>query len=159
MSHGLCALQRPLLRPSSSHDRPRAEHLSPDLSPGILSFRPRLEPARSPSEPSPSLLAGVPGRRDQAAHRRSRLLWLFQWMKDMWRSDPCYAEYGVDGSTCSFFIYLSEVSSFLWLCGVWGWTVCSVAEPGISKAEKRVLFSHEGPVIPFCMTLLCPQVA
>lgn len=107
-----------VLRPSSSHGRPRAEHLSPDLSPGIPSFRPRLEPARSPSEPSPSLLAGVPGRRDQAAHRRSRLLWLFQWMKDMWRSDPCYAEYGVDGSTCSFFIYLSEVSSFLWLCGV-----------------------------------------
>ncbi|XP_030884095.1 alpha-1,6-mannosylglycoprotein 6-beta-N-acetylglucosaminyltransferase A [Leptonychotes weddellii] len=31
-----------------------------------------------------------------------------KWMKDMWRSDPCYAEYGVDGSTCSFFIYLSE---------------------------------------------------
>lgn len=32
-----------------------------------------------------------------------------QWMKDMWRSDPCYGNYGVDGSTCSFFIYLSEV--------------------------------------------------
>uniref|UniRef100_A0A8C2BD47 alpha-1,6-mannosyl-glycoprotein 6-beta-N-acetylglucosaminyltransferase n=1 Tax=Cyprinus carpio TaxID=7962 RepID=A0A8C2BD47_CYPCA len=31
------------------------------------------------------------------------------WMKDMWRSDPCYSNYGVDGSTCSFFIYLSEV--------------------------------------------------
>ncbi|KAM5125619.1 alpha-1,6-mannosylglycoprotein 6-beta-N-acetylglucosaminyltransferase A-like [Callospermophilus lateralis] len=31
-----------------------------------------------------------------------------KWMKDMWRSDPCYADYGVDGSTCSFFIYLSE---------------------------------------------------
>uniref|UniRef100_A0A8C2BDM6 alpha-1,6-mannosyl-glycoprotein 6-beta-N-acetylglucosaminyltransferase n=1 Tax=Cyprinus carpio TaxID=7962 RepID=A0A8C2BDM6_CYPCA len=33
------------------------------------------------------------------------------WMKDMWRSDPCYSNYGVDGSTCSFFIYLSEVRS------------------------------------------------
>ncbi|KAM5126083.1 uncharacterized protein ACOB7L_006381 [Callospermophilus lateralis] len=31
-----------------------------------------------------------------------------KWMKDMWRSDCCYADYGVDGSTCSFFIYLSE---------------------------------------------------
>ncbi|KAM5126434.1 alpha-1,6-mannosylglycoprotein 6-beta-N-acetylglucosaminyltransferase A-like, partial [Callospermophilus lateralis] len=31
-----------------------------------------------------------------------------KWMKDMWRSDRCYADYGVDGSTCSFFIYLSE---------------------------------------------------
>ncbi|XP_010789721.1 alpha-1,6-mannosylglycoprotein 6-beta-N-acetylglucosaminyltransferase A-like [Notothenia coriiceps] len=31
------------------------------------------------------------------------------WMKDMWRSDSCYGNYGVDGSTCSYFIYLSEV--------------------------------------------------
>lgn len=28
----------------------------------------------------------------------------------MWRSDSCYGSYGVDGSTCSFFIYLSEVT-------------------------------------------------
>ncbi|XP_053109583.1 alpha-1,6-mannosylglycoprotein 6-beta-N-acetylglucosaminyltransferase A [Hemicordylus capensis] len=35
-----------------------------------------------------------------------------KWMKDMWRSDPCYASYGVDGSTCSFFIYLSEVENW-----------------------------------------------
>lgn len=32
-------------------------------------------------------------------------------MKEMWRSDSCYGNYGVDGSTCSFFIYLSEVST------------------------------------------------
>lgn len=32
-------------------------------------------------------------------------------MKEMWRSDSCYSSYGVDGSTCSFFIYLSEVST------------------------------------------------
>uniref|UniRef100_A0A9J7WYK5 alpha-1,6-mannosyl-glycoprotein 6-beta-N-acetylglucosaminyltransferase n=1 Tax=Cyprinus carpio carpio TaxID=630221 RepID=A0A9J7WYK5_CYPCA len=37
------------------------------------------------------------------------------WMKDMWRSDPCYSNYGVDGSTCSFFIYLSEVRSHICL--------------------------------------------
>ncbi|XP_038607466.1 alpha-1,6-mannosylglycoprotein 6-beta-N-acetylglucosaminyltransferase A [Tachyglossus aculeatus] len=35
-----------------------------------------------------------------------------KWMRDMWRSDPCYASYGVDGSTCSFFIYLSEVENW-----------------------------------------------
>lgn len=34
-------------------------------------------------------------------------------MKEMWRSDSCYGNYGVDGSTCSFFIYLSEVSPSL----------------------------------------------
>ncbi|MED6270591.1 Alpha-1,6-mannosylglycoprotein 6-beta-N-acetylglucosaminyltransferase A [Characodon lateralis] len=33
-------------------------------------------------------------------------------MKEMWRSDSCYASYGVDGSTCSFFIYLSEVENW-----------------------------------------------
>ncbi|XP_029461215.1 alpha-1,6-mannosylglycoprotein 6-beta-N-acetylglucosaminyltransferase A isoform X1 [Rhinatrema bivittatum] len=35
-----------------------------------------------------------------------------KWMKDMWRSDSCYSSYGVDGSTCSFFIYLSEVENW-----------------------------------------------
>ncbi|KAJ8388363.1 hypothetical protein AAFF_G00133890 [Aldrovandia affinis] len=35
-----------------------------------------------------------------------------KWMKDMWRSDSCYGKYGVDGSTCSAFIYLSEVENW-----------------------------------------------
>ncbi|XP_008426685.1 alpha-1,6-mannosylglycoprotein 6-beta-N-acetylglucosaminyltransferase A [Poecilia reticulata] len=35
-----------------------------------------------------------------------------KWMKEMWRSDSCYSNYGVDGSTCSFFIYLSEVENW-----------------------------------------------
>ncbi|XP_053473358.1 alpha-1,6-mannosylglycoprotein 6-beta-N-acetylglucosaminyltransferase A [Ictalurus furcatus] len=35
-----------------------------------------------------------------------------KWMKDMWRSDACYANYGVDGTMCSFFIYLSEVENW-----------------------------------------------
>uniref|UniRef100_G3NBW4 alpha-1,6-mannosyl-glycoprotein 6-beta-N-acetylglucosaminyltransferase n=1 Tax=Gasterosteus aculeatus TaxID=69293 RepID=G3NBW4_GASAC len=34
------------------------------------------------------------------------------WMKVSWRSDPCYSRYGVNGSLCSFLVYLSEVSSF-----------------------------------------------
>ena len=29
----------------------------------------------------------------------------------MWQSDPCYASYGVDGSECSFLMYLSEVGN------------------------------------------------
>lgn len=53
-------------------------------------------------------------------------------MKDMWRSDPCYADYGVDGSTCSFFIYLSEVSG---LGGVDGrGSQIFAATPGIQRA-------------------------
>ncbi|WAR09940.1 MGT5A-like protein [Mya arenaria] len=31
-----------------------------------------------------------------------------EWMKNMWQSDPCYASFGVDGSTCSFIMFLSE---------------------------------------------------
>lgn len=50
-------------------------------------------------------------QRDSVRLKHNPVLVLFQWMKDMWRSDPCYASYGVDGSTCSFFIYLSEVSN------------------------------------------------
>ncbi|ESP01772.1 hypothetical protein LOTGIDRAFT_172419 [Lottia gigantea] len=34
------------------------------------------------------------------------------WMKTMWKSDKCYASYGVDGSDCSFIMYLSEVEGF-----------------------------------------------
>ncbi|XP_069791302.1 alpha-1,6-mannosylglycoprotein 6-beta-N-acetylglucosaminyltransferase A isoform X2 [Narcine bancroftii] len=45
---------------------------------------------------------------DGFPHCESKL----KWMKTMWRSDPCYASYGVDGSTCSFFIYLSEVENW-----------------------------------------------
>ncbi|KAJ0058404.1 hypothetical protein NL108_013884, partial [Boleophthalmus pectinirostris] len=35
------------------------------------------------------------------------------WMRSRWTSDPCYAFYGVDGSDCSFLVYLSEVE---WFC-------------------------------------------
>ncbi|KAK6165886.1 hypothetical protein SNE40_022707 [Patella caerulea] len=34
------------------------------------------------------------------------------WMSKMWKSDNCYASYGVDGSDCSFIMYLSEVEGF-----------------------------------------------
>lgn len=35
-----------------------------------------------------------------------------EWMKQMWQSDPCYAAYGVDGSVCSFIMYLSEIEGW-----------------------------------------------
>uniref|UniRef100_A0A3B3DEA7 alpha-1,6-mannosyl-glycoprotein 6-beta-N-acetylglucosaminyltransferase n=1 Tax=Oryzias melastigma TaxID=30732 RepID=A0A3B3DEA7_ORYME len=40
------------------------------------------------------------------------------WMRARWTSDPCYAFYGVDGSDCSFLIYLSEVE---WFCPPLPW--------------------------------------
>ena len=41
-----------------------------------------------------------------------------QWMRARWTSDPCYAFYGVDGSDCSFLVYLSEVE---WFCPPVAW--------------------------------------
>lgn len=35
-----------------------------------------------------------------------------EWMRQMWQSDACYASYGVDGSECSFLMYLSEVEGW-----------------------------------------------
>lgn len=32
-------------------------------------------------------------------------------MQNGWQNDPCYASYGVDGSNCSFYEYLSKVES------------------------------------------------
>lgn len=40
-------------------------------------------------------------------------LLMFKWMRARWTSDPCYTFYGVDGSDCSFLVYLSEVE---WFC-------------------------------------------
>ncbi|KAJ3601138.1 hypothetical protein NHX12_032111, partial [Muraenolepis orangiensis] len=39
-------------------------------------------------------------------------------MRARWTSDPCYAFYGVDGSECSFLVYLSEVE---WFCPPVAW--------------------------------------
>ncbi|KAM4715778.1 alpha-1,6-mannosylglycoprotein 6-beta-N-acetylglucosaminyltransferase B-like [Anableps anableps] len=35
-----------------------------------------------------------------------------EFLRARWQSDPCYAFYGVDGSTCSILVYLSEVEDF-----------------------------------------------
>ncbi|XP_074116320.1 alpha-1,6-mannosylglycoprotein 6-beta-N-acetylglucosaminyltransferase B isoform X2 [Sminthopsis crassicaudata] len=41
-----------------------------------------------------------------------------EWMHARWTSDPCYAFFGVDGTECSFLIYLSEVE---WFCPLLSW--------------------------------------
>ncbi|KAK7507475.1 hypothetical protein BaRGS_00001410 [Batillaria attramentaria] len=41
-----------------------------------------------------------------------------EWMRHMWKSDVCYAAHGVDGSDCSFMMYLSEVEGW---CPRKGW--------------------------------------
>ncbi|XP_058479414.1 alpha-1,6-mannosylglycoprotein 6-beta-N-acetylglucosaminyltransferase A-like isoform X2 [Solea solea] len=35
-----------------------------------------------------------------------------KWMSENWETEPCYRRYGVNGSLCSFIIYLSEIESW-----------------------------------------------
>lgn len=62
------------------------------------------------------------------------------WMRARWTSDPCYAFYGVDGSDCSFLIYLSEVE---WFCPPLVWRNQSspptqyVTQPKAPKRQVR----------------------
>uniref|UniRef100_A0A3P9IEC6 alpha-1,6-mannosyl-glycoprotein 6-beta-N-acetylglucosaminyltransferase n=1 Tax=Oryzias latipes TaxID=8090 RepID=A0A3P9IEC6_ORYLA len=58
------------------------------------------------------------------------------WMRARWTSDPCYAFYGVDGSDCSFLIYLSEVE---WFCPPLPWRNHSIStvRQRTSKAAFR----------------------
>ncbi|TKS68854.1 Alpha-1,6-mannosylglycoprotein 6-beta-N-acetylglucosaminyltransferase B [Collichthys lucidus] len=53
------------------------------------------------------------------------------WMRARWTSDPCYAFYGVDGSDCSFLIYLSEVE---WFCPPLAWR--NHSSPPIQHAQQ-----------------------
>ncbi|MBN3285106.1 MGT5A acetylglucosaminyltransferase, partial [Polyodon spathula] len=64
-----------------------------------------------------------------------------KWMKDMWQSDSCYGSYGVDGSTCSFFIYLSEVENW---CPRLSWRAKNPNEDSdkMTKSEIRMGFEE-----------------
>nr|XP_033817077.1 alpha-1,6-mannosylglycoprotein 6-beta-N-acetylglucosaminyltransferase B [Geotrypetes seraphini] len=55
-----------------------------------------------------------------------------EWMRARWGSDPCYAFYGVDGTECSFLIYLSEVE---WFCPLLSWRNQTVL-PSLTPALK-----------------------
>uniref|UniRef100_A0A8D0GTB3 alpha-1,6-mannosyl-glycoprotein 6-beta-N-acetylglucosaminyltransferase n=1 Tax=Sphenodon punctatus TaxID=8508 RepID=A0A8D0GTB3_SPHPU len=57
-----------------------------------------------------------------------------EWMRARWTSDPCYAFFGVDGTECSFLIYLSEVE---WFCPPLPWRNQTAATPS-SKPQPRV---------------------
>lgn len=57
-----------------------------------------------------------------------------QWMRARWTSDPCYAFFGVDGTECSFLIYLSEVE---WFCPPLPWRNQTSAQT-VPKALPKV---------------------
>uniref|UniRef100_A0A8C9MIL3 alpha-1,6-mannosyl-glycoprotein 6-beta-N-acetylglucosaminyltransferase n=1 Tax=Serinus canaria TaxID=9135 RepID=A0A8C9MIL3_SERCA len=79
-----------------------------------------------------SLLNGkvMEGRRDQCEVPRDPkypdCAGKVEWMRARWTSDPCYAFFGVDGTECSFLIYLSEVE---WFCPPLPWRNHTVAMP------------------------------
>uniref|UniRef100_A0A8C4QVY5 alpha-1,6-mannosyl-glycoprotein 6-beta-N-acetylglucosaminyltransferase n=1 Tax=Eptatretus burgeri TaxID=7764 RepID=A0A8C4QVY5_EPTBU len=62
-----------------------------------------------------------------------------KWMKDMWQSDSCYLSYGVDGSYCSFIIYLGEVENW---CPRLPWRKKADQIEGLTLAEIRTDFGE-----------------
>lgn len=91
------------------------------LCPSFLSPRQR-KGMESRAFPHQGQLAGL------AHPSESPTLFLcpLQWMRARWTSDPCYAFFGVDGTECSFLIYLSEVE---WFCPPLPWRNRTVAVP------------------------------
>uniref|UniRef100_A0A4W4HT68 alpha-1,6-mannosyl-glycoprotein 6-beta-N-acetylglucosaminyltransferase n=1 Tax=Electrophorus electricus TaxID=8005 RepID=A0A4W4HT68_ELEEL len=63
-----------------------------------------------------------------------------KWMKDMWRSDTCYGNYGVDGTSCSFFIYLSEVENW---CPRLPWRTANLNDDSDKKGQSDIRTSFE----------------
>ncbi|XP_040057279.2 alpha-1,6-mannosylglycoprotein 6-beta-N-acetylglucosaminyltransferase A-like [Gasterosteus aculeatus] len=59
-----------------------------------------------------------------------------EWMKVSWRSDPCYSRYGVNGSLCSFLIYLSEIESW-----------CPLLPGRVIPADEENLEEDTGPAV------------
>ncbi|XP_013914724.1 PREDICTED: alpha-1,6-mannosylglycoprotein 6-beta-N-acetylglucosaminyltransferase B isoform X3 [Thamnophis sirtalis] len=86
-----------------------------------------------------SLLNGksIEGRRDQCEVPRDPKYpdcsGKVEWMRARWTSDPCYAFFGVDGTECSFLIYLSEVE---WFCPVLPWRNQSAAAPSSNPLPR-----------------------
>uniref|UniRef100_A0A3B3HSS9 alpha-1,6-mannosyl-glycoprotein 6-beta-N-acetylglucosaminyltransferase n=1 Tax=Oryzias latipes TaxID=8090 RepID=A0A3B3HSS9_ORYLA len=62
------------------------------------------------------------------------------WMRARWTSDPCYAFYGVDGSDCSFLIYLSEVE---WFCPPLVWRNQTTTPTVKPLARKQAVFQSD----------------
>uniref|UniRef100_A0A2K5QVS2 alpha-1,6-mannosyl-glycoprotein 6-beta-N-acetylglucosaminyltransferase n=1 Tax=Cebus imitator TaxID=2715852 RepID=A0A2K5QVS2_CEBIM len=56
-----------------------------------------------------------------------------EWMRARWTSDPCYAFFGVDGTECSFLIYLSEVE---WFCPPLPWRNQTAAQRASKPLPK-----------------------
>ncbi|XP_028993236.1 alpha-1,6-mannosylglycoprotein 6-beta-N-acetylglucosaminyltransferase A-like isoform X2 [Betta splendens] len=63
-----------------------------------------------------------------------------KWMKEMWESDSCYRSYGVNGSQCSFLIYLSEIES--WCPVLQGRTASSPVEENSEEVSDQAVIQR-----------------
>ncbi|XP_048407295.1 alpha-1,6-mannosylglycoprotein 6-beta-N-acetylglucosaminyltransferase A-like [Stegostoma tigrinum] len=64
-----------------------------------------------------------------------------KWMQEMWKSEPCYANYGVNGTVCSFIVYLSEIENF---CPMLPVRINDVANNDTLKPKAKVATSLDG---------------
>uniref|UniRef100_A0A8B9XBK0 alpha-1,6-mannosyl-glycoprotein 6-beta-N-acetylglucosaminyltransferase n=1 Tax=Bos mutus grunniens TaxID=30521 RepID=A0A8B9XBK0_BOSMU len=64
-----------------------------------------------------------------------------EWMRARWTSDPCYAFFGVDGTECSFLIYLSEVE---WFCPPLPWRNQTATRRAPKPLPKVQILVHIG---------------
>lgn len=67
-------------------------------------------------------------------------------MRARWTSDPCYAFFGVDGTECSFLIYLSEVE---WFCPRLPWrnqTAARTAPKSLPRVQVGLDWLSSGTV-------------
>uniref|UniRef100_UPI00398F5416 alpha-1,6-mannosylglycoprotein 6-beta-N-acetylglucosaminyltransferase A-like isoform X2 n=1 Tax=Pristiophorus japonicus TaxID=55135 RepID=UPI00398F5416 len=64
-----------------------------------------------------------------------------KWMNDMWKSEACYANNGVNGSVCSFIAYLSEVENF---CPMLPVRIKQIAADDALKPKAKVVTSLDG---------------
>uniref|UniRef100_A0A4W3I3C3 alpha-1,6-mannosyl-glycoprotein 6-beta-N-acetylglucosaminyltransferase n=1 Tax=Callorhinchus milii TaxID=7868 RepID=A0A4W3I3C3_CALMI len=70
-----------------------------------------------------------------------------------WQSDPCYSFYGVDGSTCSILIYLSEMEHFCPML-VWSNSTAGSARPkGEEKPVVNSTIIKHSRTLPRCKLL------
>ncbi|XP_072365360.1 alpha-1,6-mannosylglycoprotein 6-beta-N-acetylglucosaminyltransferase A-like isoform X1 [Scyliorhinus torazame] len=64
-----------------------------------------------------------------------------KWMNQMWKTEPCYSNYGVNGSVCSFIAYLSEVENF---CPMLPVRISEIADNDALKPKAKVVTNMDG---------------